>query len=471
VLVLAVAGSPAWAQLPWPSAPVAPGTPPIEQPYGAPLLGVQSTVTVPAPGAGPPLPPAPSQTHLPPLLPPPAPPGTKRPFEFHPTVGLSEQYSDNFFLTSTNRTENYRTTLNPGFLVGINDPRASGTVSASAGITQDSVDSAGDLHYFPSASAALKYVFDPRLSLSLVDSFARSDSTALANQFGLQTQRTTFTSNRVGVAADWLIDVLATQAYYQYSLFSGTSDTNSQIAGVDVGLPVGTAMAVKGGYEYSYSNTTGTTTSGIGPAVTTGHLGWASIARQISSLRSVGIQGSYAVQSLQNTSIWNVSVFTALELPGRLSLSGSIGYGQLTSDSGDFSTVTSHTSLRYQRGPAVLSLAADSDFNQSFLTGANFGITLTRSYTAGLDYALTPTLSARARGSYSDNEFTGVGNNKSSPDQQALTATGGLAWHPWPWLSVAIDYTYTRYYTGSSLSSSNVTAIENRATVSLNTQF
>ena len=88
-------------------------------------------------------------------------------------------------------------------------------------------------------SAAVKHAFDPRLSVSLVDTFVRSDEPALANQFGLQQQRQTFTSNTLGLSADWLLDLVATQAYYQLLTFSGTTDTVSQILGADVGVPLG----------------------------------------------------------------------------------------------------------------------------------------------------------------------------------------------------------------------------------------
>ena len=339
------------------------------------------------------------------------------------------------------------------------------------GVAQDTVDTLGELHYFPSAAATFKYVLHPRLSLSLAEAFTRSDEPALANQFGLKTQRSTFDSNQLGVSADWLIDVFATQVYYQSSVFSGQSNTASQIAGADVGFPLGKVMALRGGYEFLYSTTTGSTTSDGGSLQTTGHLGWGSIARQISPLRTVGVQGSYSIQLLNNTRIWNASVFSALELPGRLSMSGSVGYGVLTADSGEFSTMTSHTSVSYQLAPAVISLAADSDFSQTFLQGENFGITLTRSYTAAIDYALTPTLHARARGSYSENEFTGVGNTTSRPDQRTITGSAVLGWQLRPWLKMAIDYTYTRYYTGPGFLGGTGTITENRAAFRLDTLF
>lgn len=397
--------------------------------------------------------------------------------DLHPSVAFSEEYSDNFQITSTNKISNFRSTITPGLLVGINGPRTRGTVSANLGVTQDSINSFGDFGFFPVLSAAVKHAFDPRLSVSLVDTFVRSDEPALANQFGLQQQRQTFTSNTLGLSADWLLDLVATQAYYQLLTFSGTTDTVSQILGADIGVPLGALMTVKAGYELSHSNTTGTTSNqSIGTASneTTGNLVWASIARQIGPLRAVGISTSYQLQTLDSTRIWNVSLFTAYELPGRLSLSGSLGYSALTSDSGDFSTVTSNTSASYRFGKAVIAVALLQDFNQTFLQGENFGITLTRSYTGTFGYALTPFIDTSLRASYSENEFTGIGNSTGSPNTKAFTAGASLAWRIRPWLTTGLDYTYTRYDSGTSSNGAatvNGPATENRVSIRATASF
>ena len=50
--------------------------------------------------------------------------------DLHPSVAFSEEYSDNFQISSTNKIDNFRTIISPGLLVGINGPRTLGTVSA-----------------------------------------------------------------------------------------------------------------------------------------------------------------------------------------------------------------------------------------------------------------------------------------------------------------------------------------------------
>jgi hypothetical protein len=409
--------------------------------YGAPPLGVQPRLPLPGPVVTPVSPPPPSQTHLPAPLPAPAPTGSPLALDVHPSIGLSGQYNDNFFNTSTSKVDNFRSALSPGLLVGISGPRTLGTVSTVLGIAQDSIDSFGDVHFFPSASVALKHVFDPRFSVSLVDTFSRDDEPSRANQFGLERRRQTFTSNALTLSADWLLDVVATQAYYHLWTFFGPTDTVTNIAGVDAAVPLGAVTTVKAGYEFSFTDTSSPSSSD-----STGHLVWASIARRIGPLASVGLSTSHVWQTIESTRISNVSLFAVYELAGRWLFSGSLGYGLLTSDSGgSFPTVTTNTSASYRLGRAVISVAILQDFNQTGLQGEDFGVTLTRSYTGSFGYALTPTIAANLRASYSENEFTGVGNSAGSPNSDALTAGASLVWQVARWLNVGLDYTYTRY--------------------------
>lgn len=413
--------------------------------------------------------PPPSQSHLPPQLPSPSQTAGGLPFDLHPSVTFSEQYSDNFQLTPTNRIDNFRSTIRPGLFVGINGPRTRGTVSTTLGVTQDTLNSFGDLGFFPTLSVGIKHAFDPRLSVSLSDTFARSDEPALANQFGLQQQRQTFTSNRLSLSADWLLDLLATQVYYQLVTFSGTSDTVSNIAGADIGLPLGQLMLFKAGYEFSYSTISGSTTSGASSNDSTGNLVWLSLTRQLTSLNSVGISTSYSAQTLDSTRIWNASLFAAYALPGRLSLSGAAGFGYLSSDSaGDFPAFTANIMATYRFAKAVIGVAIFQDFNQTFLQGENFGVTLTRSYTGTFGYALTPFINTSVRASYSENQFTGVGNASGSPDSKTFAGQASLAWRLRQWLTVGLDYTYTRYDVGAS---SGGAATENQATIRLMGSF
>jgi len=434
--------------------------------YGWQLLGIQPPAVTPGAGLAPPVPPPPSQSHVPRnigfIAPSAAPATIGAAFDFHPTLAVSETYTDNFQLTAQNKIQDFRTTVLPGFNLLINGPKTQGSVLTSLGVAQDSVNSFGDFSFFPTVSASVTHTFDPRLSVSLVDSLVRSDQPALANPFGLQQQRQTFTSNWLGLSADWLLDLVAIQGYYQLSTFFSTSNTISNILGVDAGIPLGALMAVKAGYELSYSVVSGATSGN-----TTGNLLWAALSRQINPLMTAGVSTSYSIQTIDSARIWNISLFTTYELPGRLSLSGSVGYSLLTSDAGrNFSTVSTNTNASYRLGPAVISVGLFQDLNQTFTTGENFGIVLTRSYWGSFGYAVTPFIDASLRATYSQNEFTGVGNGGSN--QNTLSAQASLAWRLRRWLSTGLNYTYTRYDAGAS---SGGIATENRVTLGVNASF
>ena len=69
---------------------------------------------------------------------------------------LSETYSDNFRLSSSNKADNFRSMITPGLLLGINTVTTRGTVSANFGAAHDSINRNEDVKYFPSAVVQLK---------------------------------------------------------------------------------------------------------------------------------------------------------------------------------------------------------------------------------------------------------------------------------------------------------------------------
>ena len=113
-------------------------------------------------------------------------------------------------------------------------------------------------------------------------------------------------------------------------------------------------------------------------------------------------------------------------------------------------------------------MAIFQDFVPTFLQGENFGVSLTRSYTGTFSYELTPFIDTVLRASYSENQFTGVGNSQSNPDSNVLSAGASLIWRIRPWLTSRLEYTYTNY---SSVSGSGEAAAENRVALRLTGSF
>ena len=443
-----------------PTSPQQPGTSPVPQ---------QQPTQV-APPWTPPVAPPPSQSHAPGVFVLPIGLATGATFEYHPTVTLSEQYSDNFNLNTSaqGRQSNFRTTLSPGTTILINTAKTQGSVSATSGLTYDSSADESNFNVFPSLSASIRHTFTPRLSLTLTDSFNRNDNPNVADSSGLRQQRQTFTSNSFGASVDWLIDLLATNYYYRNTYFSndGTNNTTSQNStdsasqsdsttisqtfGLSASTQVGLLNTVRVGYEYSINEPQEGVTS-------YGNLFTASVSHQLGTYASVGVQGSYLMQTLDDLKIWNGSVFGTYGLPTGFSFSGSVGYSLLNSDvASNQSGYSGNMLASYAHARGVISIGVFQDYRATYQggqigqsgvdqSGQNFGVVQTLGLTGNFTYQLTPLIGSFIQTAYTQNKNTGIGNIKSDTSQDYFTANAGINWQALSWLNVSVQYTRYDY--------------------------
>jgi hypothetical protein len=253
--------------------------------------------------------------------------------------------------------------------------------------------------------------------------------------------------------------------------FSDTDggETKSHTLALSARVPLYTTNSISGGYEYLTSSTTGGTVGGTTTTLgnvnandfdVSGHKLTASLSRQVNTLRTVGVNTSYALRTVTTNTggnadfqIWNASVFMDYVLPGRLKLNTTLGLSGLTSDSGqsigpNFST---KTSLSYQFARTLVSLAADRGFSETFAEGQNFGVVETEGVTGSVIYAFTSLLSASGTGFYRHNKTIGLGDTtittSNSLGNQETTSWGGtmsLTWRILRGLLLDVSYTYTR---------------------------
>jgi hypothetical protein len=451
---------------------------PIQQP-GRPSLTPAEPPSTTIPPWTPPLPPAPSQTNIPapfPILGPGAGqvgvpgltiPGAFRPtlgtvrgaaLEFHPTLRVAEEYTDNFFQTTSRTEENFRSILGPGFSLLLNGARTFGTLSTTVDLVHDTApDSGDDPKVFPSLNAAIRYALTPRLGLTLTETFVRNDSaSATADPSGIRRGRQTFDSNALAVAVDWLLDQVATQAYYRNLLFFNEDDdeggnqqnrvsrgdTITHILGLNASTRIAVDYIVRAGYEFSRSDTSG---GGTGTDTTT-HTAFGSAARQFGLYTTAGVSSSVSYQTDESTRIYNASLFGAYGLPTGLSLSGSVGYSILQSDAEDTEgAVSANFNASYRFARAVFSVGVFQDFRQTGQQGENFGTVESRSYFGSFLYQFTPFINSIARVTYSENEPTGTGNvRRGGAQTTTLTYGASLNWQVLRWLTASLDYTYTK---------------------------
>jgi hypothetical protein len=396
-------------------------------------------------------------------------------FEYHSSLTLSEEYNDNFNVTTSSqgKQSNWRTTLSPGSTILFNGAKTHGSITASTGLTYDSSTSTDSYNVYPNLSASVQHQFTPRLSLTLTDTFNRNDNPTTVDSSGLRQQRQTYISNTFGASVNWLIDLLQTQYYYRNSYFSNTgtnnttsssqgnstpntnqgdSTTTSQIFGLSASTRLGALNTVTAGYEYSISEPNGNQGS-----TSYGNLFTASLSHQLGTYASAGIQGSYATQTLDDVKIWNGSVFGTYGLPSGFSFSGSVGYSIVDSDVvSNQSGWSGNGQVTYAHARGSMGLGVFQDYRTTYqggqlgqspvdLSGQNFGIVQTTGVTANFSYRLGPIINSFMNASYIRNSNTGIGNDKSSPNQDYFTVTGGLTWPMLRWLSMSLLGSHVQY--------------------------
>jgi hypothetical protein len=489
----------------------------IQQP-GRPLVTPATPPGTTLPPWTPPAPPAPSQTNIPaPLFVPGAPggaptagiPGLTIPgafgattasfrgatLEFHPTLRLSEEYSDNFFQTTSHSQENFRSTLGPGFRLLLNGARTFGTGALIVDLVHDTAPNSGDeVKVFPSLSLAVRYALTPRLALTFTESFIRNDAPSTADQFGIRRGRQTFDTNSAGVTADWLVDQVALQAYYRNVLFfnestsgsnpnqtginqSAQNDTMTNILGLNASTRILTDYLVRAGYEFSKTDSLNSrnSNSDVG-GDTTSHTGFASASRLFGLYTTAGVSTSYSYQTQDNTKIFNASVFGAYGVPTGLSLSASVGYSILNSDTqSNEGTVSVNALASYRFARALISVGVLQDFQQTAQQGQNFGTVESRSVFGNFLYQITPFINAVLDARYSEATPTGTGNVRTDRTQTTLTYGAGVNWLVLRWLTASLRYDYTKQTGTNAFDQGPFTTggsfTENRATLNLFATF
>jgi opacity protein-like surface antigen len=111
------------------------------------------------------------------------------------SISLVEEYSDNFFLQDRNRDAEYRTSLNLGTVYRVEGGRGFISLANSISGTYDARAKESNVPY---VNLALNAGYElPRLSLSLSESFIRSDDVQDASSPAVRRDRRLFTQNTV----------------------------------------------------------------------------------------------------------------------------------------------------------------------------------------------------------------------------------------------------------------------------------
>jgi hypothetical protein len=404
-------------------------------------------------------------------------------------VSLSEQYTDNFFLTERRRVENFRTLLTGSLTATLNYPNTQGSLTTNLSGAYDTARDSDNYSFFPSFTGSLQHTFNPRVKLVVSDTFVRDDDPSLSDPTGnargnstnLRGERSTFSVNTFSVSLSWLIDIVQTQGYYRNSLFIGQHETTmSHIFGATASMPVGALNTVSAGYEFTTRDTTGDATG-----QTLAHRVFGAFSRQLDTFTTAGVSSSFSMIFADTDSrIANISLFAAHGIPGGFSLSASVGYSLFDSDAASSlrHSFSSSITASYRFAFATLSAGYFQDFRQTADEGEDFGIILSRTAFVNFSYAITPFVTASARGQYSRNEPVSGGGSGIAP-QSTYVAGASVSWRILTWLSLTGAYTWTKREVdrngrvdttgnaGDNRDATNENSTENRATVTLSARF
>lgn len=429
-----------------------------------------------------PRPPGPSQTRIPGAFDMSVIPLDAPRLSFSSAVTLSEEYTDNFHLTEHGRVENFRTSLTASLTATLNYPNTQGSLTTTLGGSYDTAPDTENFSFFPSFTGTLQHTFNPRVRLVVTDTYVRADDPWLSDATGLRGERNTFSKNIFTVSLNWLIDIVQTQIYYRNSFFVDDAQTMSHIFGANASMPVGALNTVSAGYEFTTRTTTDTDAENDHALV---HRVFGSFSRSLDTFTTAGVSSSFSLilGSDTDSRVWNASVFAAHGVPGGFSLSGSLGVSLFDSDVADYrARMSASITASYRFANATLSAGYFQDFRQTADEGEDFGIVFTRTVFVAFSYAITPFVTASARGQYSRNEPVEGGGSGISP-QSTYVAGAGISWRVLTWLTLSGSYTWTKRdvdqdgsgnssgANGSDPDRNNQSSVENRATVTLTARF
>jgi opacity protein-like surface antigen len=186
------------------------------------------------------------------------------------SISLGEEYSDNFFLADRNPQEEYRTSLNIGTVYRLERGRGFVSLANLISGTYDARAGEGNVSY---ANLALNSGYQlPRLSLSLSESFIRSDQAEDATPTAIQRERRLFSQNVISPQVRYTLTPTTTLngAYINTLVWNDSAaEDNADISAGNQGGIAGNSVShafsvglqqritrdLSGGASYTYSMT------------------------------------------------------------------------------------------------------------------------------------------------------------------------------------------------------------------------
>jgi hypothetical protein len=341
--------------------------------------------------------------------------GSQTPLDLALSLGVREEYSDNYERSDGDRQDNWRTVVSPGVALRAGDGPARLELDYRLDSLADTLRR--DVNFQHQVDASASWAPSPRIELRLADQLVESDLPRDEEELGLRSQRSRFERNALAAEAQYTGAALAATAFFNLpsSSYDDGGDALTQEVGVRLRQAFGERHHLTLGYAHAASEFSpgGDGTSAASDIEIQGHELTAGLSRQLGRTGSLGVVGRFAARTQQTRergaetdfTLW--SVLPSLGFALRRDLSGtlSLGWSQLSIAGGDdLGAFTALGALRYQRGRVSADLSLRRGFSEPFIEGESVGIVKTLAAEAGLSYRLTPRLTLRLSGFFRENE-------------------------------------------------------------------
>jgi Putative beta-barrel porin 2 len=261
------------------------------------------------------------------------------------SVSLTEEYSDNFFLSDSDPQDVFRTSLNLGTVYRVESGR--GFVSLANSL-RGSYDIGAGQGTFAFANLSFTAGYElPRLSLSLSESFIRSDEPGEATPIGVRRQRQPFSQNIVSPQLRYALTptTALTWAYtntlvWNSSMEQDNTDPSASNLGSVVGNSVTNALSaglqhwfrrdLSGSVGYLFSLTNSKESGDTQTQAALGDLAYIISPRTTASFRAFGTlidqhQGTSDASTSGDAQIFGVSFSARRQLTTFLTAFASVG--------------------------------------------------------------------------------------------------------------------------------------------------
>ncbi len=400
---------------------------------------------------------------------------------FHPYLNLKGEYNDNLNLTSTNKRDDYISTVQPGIRFSNMDKQSGVDLDYSLSAIYYSDNS--NLDYIGhNASLFAKYLTQAHLNFYLKESFVRSDNPLEREYFTTVEENKYVVATRTERATYWR-NVVEPKIEYQFgpenrlavSYRNNLYRTESRLSQDSREDTINPSLEFwfdrRNGISLQYGLTYGDFEA---EPDLTGHMGSGRYIHRFSPLTAVFVEYTYSKRSFDTVAptesafksdyeIHEPGAGILLTLGPTLTLAAQAGYFWARPDRGEGSDGASYKAELANRGArttAILSL--QGGYREDYFTSENLGFMKYHRLTGSLGYKLTRDFSLGCLGSLERAEYD------ADDRKDTLWGVGGSAsYAPLKWLTFALEATHRERQSNIDLNDYK----ENRAMLTITASY